>query len=85
MKPPTNGARRGPMKTVAEKHAIASPRVSLSHISAKMAATTANGADPKNPSQKRQMRTVWMFWAVATPIAKIPKPKDEIIIGSLRP
>jgi hypothetical protein len=39
MKPPIKGARRGPVKTVIEKIVIAMPRVRLSYISEKTAAT----------------------------------------------
>jgi len=39
IKPPMNGASRGPVKTVMEKIVIAIPRVRLSNISEKTAAT----------------------------------------------
>lgn len=58
MKPPMKGASMGPVKTVMEKMAIAVPRVLLSNMSEKTAATTARGAAPKKPPKNRQMRTV---------------------------
>jgi hypothetical protein len=58
MKLPTNGVSNGPMNTVSKKQAIARPRVSLLYMSAKIAATTASGQDPKSPSKKRQIRAV---------------------------
>jgi hypothetical protein len=52
MKPPINGASKGPVKTVIEKTVIANPRVLLSNMSEKTAATTANGQAPKIPACK---------------------------------
>ena len=43
------GARSGPVKTVIENTVIANPRVLLSNISEKTAATTASGQAPKIP------------------------------------
>jgi len=51
MKPPMNGAKSGPVKTVIEKTVMANPRVLLSNISEKTAATTARGHAPKMPMQ----------------------------------
>lgn len=49
MNPPINGAINGAAKTVIEKTVIARPRVLLSNISEKTAATTAKGHAPKIP------------------------------------
>lgn len=54
MKPPMNGASRGPVKTVIEKTVIAKPRVRLSNMSEKTAATTARGQAPNIPTVYRQ-------------------------------
>jgi hypothetical protein len=74
-KPPIKGASIGPIKTVAENAATARPRVSLLYISAKIAATTVRGQDPKKPSKNREIMTVWTFAAVAIATTKIPNPK----------
>lgn len=84
-KPPMNGASSGPINTVAENTATASPRLALSNISAKTAATTAKGQEPKRPAKKRQMRIVWRFLATATAMEKMEKPNAESIRGGLRP
>jgi hypothetical protein len=57
MKPPINGASRGPVKTVMEKTVIAKPRVRLSNMSEKTAATTANGQAPKIPACKSAIKS----------------------------
>jgi len=49
MNPPIKGASKGPVNTVIEKTVIANPRVLLSNISEKTAATTAKGHAPKMP------------------------------------
>ena len=85
MKPPMKGANNGPMKTVAEKTAIAKPRVLLLNISANAAATTAKGHEPNKPSKNRQIMTVWMSFATATPIANTEKPKAAMTRGRRRP
>lgn len=58
IKPPMNGASRGPVKTVMEKTVMARPRVLLSNMSENTAATTASGHEPKTPAKKRVNRTV---------------------------
>ena len=58
MKPPTKGASKGPVKTVIEKTVMARPRVLLSNMSEKTAATTVRGQDPKTPAKKRDSITV---------------------------
>ena len=73
------------MKTATAKAAIAKPRVLLSNMSAKAAATTANGQEPKRPSKKRQIMMVWISLAVATAVAKRAKPKHPTINGGRRP
>jgi hypothetical protein len=85
MKPPTNGASSGPMKTVAENTAMACPRSLLSNISAKTAATIARGLEPKIPAKKRHIMMVWRSLATATAMLKIAKPKAAIMRGGLRP
>ncbi len=65
MKPPMKGASSGPVKTVMEKTVMAMPRVRLSNMSEKIAATTASGQAPKKPAKKRVMRTVWRSLATA--------------------
>ena len=85
VKPPMNGARRGPVKTVMEKTVMARPRVLLSNMSEKTAATTASGQEAKTPPKNRQMRTVWRSFPTAVPIENIEKPNMLIIKGNLRP
>jgi hypothetical protein len=85
MKPPMKGASSGPMKTVAEKTATASPRSLLSNMSAKTAATMASGEEPKMPAKKRHMRMVWRSFATATAMLKMAKPKAAMMSGGLRP
>ena len=80
-----NGARRGPVNTVMEKTVMARPRVLLSNMSEKTAATTARGQEEKAPPKKRQMRTVWRSFPVAVPIENIEKPNMDIINGNFRP
>jgi len=50
-----------------------------------MAATIANGPEPKRPEKKRQMRIVWRFSAVATAIVKTENPNIATMIGIRRP
>jgi hypothetical protein len=57
MKPPINGASRGPVKTVIEKTVIANPLVRLSNMSEKTAATTANGQAPKIPTRMSALKS----------------------------
>jgi hypothetical protein len=85
MKPPMKGARSGPMKTVAEKTAMARPRTLLSNMSAKTAATMARGLEPKRPAKKRQISTVWRSLATATAMLKMEKPSAAMTTGGLRP
>lgn len=85
MKPPTKGARRGPVNTAIEKSVMAIPRVRLSNMSEKTAATTAKGQAPKKPAKKRQMSTVWRSLAVATAMLKMEKPNMAMTMGSRRP
>lgn len=49
MKPPMNGAIRGPLMIIPPKRATARPRYLLLYMSAKTAPHIANGADPKKP------------------------------------
>ncbi len=85
MKPPMNGARRGPVNTVMEKTVMARPRVRLSNMSENTAATTARGQAPKRPPKKRQRRTVWRSLPVAAPTWKMEKPNMAMRRGSFRP
>lgn len=85
MKPPMNGARSGPEKTVIEKTVIARPLVRLSNMSEKTAATTAKGQAPKRPPKKRHSKTVCRSLAVATATWKIEKPNMESTRGKRRP
>lgn len=85
MKPPMNGASKGPMKTVAENTATANPRVLLLNMSVNAAATTARGHEPNKPSKNRQIMIVCTSFATATPIAKIEKPKAAMTRGRRRP
>lgn len=85
MKPPIKGANKGPVKTVMEKTVMARPRVLLSNISEKMAATTANGQEPKTPAKKRVNMTVCRSLAVAVAIEKTEKPNMATTRGSLLP
>lgn len=85
MNPPMNGASNGPMNTVAEKTATARPRTVLLNMSAKTAATIANGEEPKRPAKKRHIRTVWRSLATATAMLKMANPKAAIIKGGFRP
>jgi hypothetical protein len=52
-----NGASKGPVKTVIEKTVIANPRVLLSNISEKTAATTAKGHAPKIPVSSQHLNS----------------------------
>ena len=85
VKPPMNGARRGPVKTVIEKTVTARPRVRLLNISEKTAATTARGQDPKTPPKNRQIKTVCRSFPTALPIENMEKPNMAIINGSFLP
>lgn len=101
MKPPINGARRGPQKTVIPKTVIAIPRVRLSNISAKTAPTTARGqaanipdivsngiskrVQGNAPPQNRQSIMVWRSFAAATPTWKMENPNMDITNGNRRP
>ena len=85
MKPPIKGASRGPVKTAMEKSVTAMPRVLLSNMSEKTAATTASGQAPKKPLKKRQRRMVWMSLPVAQAREKSEKPNMAMTRGSLRP
>ena len=85
MKPPMKGARSGPENTVMEKTVMASPRVRLSNMSEKMAATTASGEDPNTPAKNRDSSTVCRSLAAAVAMEKIEKPNIPMMSGSLRP
>lgn len=85
MNPPIKGANKGPMKTVAEKTATASPRRRLLNMSEKIAATTARGQDPKRPPKNRHIMIVCRSLATATAMEKMPNPKDPTKMGSRRP
>ncbi len=85
MKPPTKGASMGPVKTVMEKTVMAMPRVRLSNMSEKTAATTARGQAPKKPAKKRVMSTVWRSLATALEMLKMEKPNMAITRGRRRP
>lgn len=58
MKPPINGARSGPEKTVMVKGVMARPLRRLSNMSENTAATTETGQAPKKPLKNRQSMTV---------------------------
>lgn len=58
MKPPINGARKGPQNTVREKAVIARPLLLLSYMSEKTAATTVKGQAPKKPAKNLHIITV---------------------------
>lgn len=73
------------MNTVAENTATAKPRVALLNMSAKTAATTAKGHEPKSPAKKRQMMMVCKSLATATAMEKIAKPRAAMMRGGLRP
>src|SRR5277367_2206123 len=66
IKPPMNGAKKGPVKTVTENTVIAKPLVLLSNISEKTAATTARGHAAKKPPQNLQIMIVCRSLATAT-------------------
>lgn len=85
MKPPMKGARRGPVKVAMEKMVTAIPRVLLSNMSEKTAATTASGQAPNKPEKNRQMRMVWMSLPVAQAIEKSENPNMDTTMGSRRP
>lgn len=63
--PPTIGEMKGPIKTRAEKAAIAIPLVSFPNMSAKAPPTTARGQEAKTPAKKRHSMRVWKSFAVA--------------------
>lgn len=73
------------MKTVMENRVMAIPRVRLSNISEKTAATTARGQAPKKPAKKREMRIVWISLPVAQATQKMEKPNIEMTRGRRRP
>lgn len=85
MKPPMNGAINGPVKTVIEKIVMAIPRVRLSNMSEKTAATQVRGHAPKNPLKNRQMRSVCKSFETATEMLKMENPNEAITSGSRRP
>jgi hypothetical protein len=85
MKPPMNGASRGPVKTDMEKMVMAMPRVELLNMSENTAATTARGQAPKKPAKKRQIRIVCRSLAAAVAMVKMEKPNMEMTRGSRRP
>lgn len=58
MKPPMNGATKGPLNTMREKTVIARPLLLLSNISEKTAATTVKGQAPKKPAKNLHIITV---------------------------
>lgn len=83
--PPRNGARSGPVKTIIENTVIARPRLLLSNISEKTAATTARGQEPNTPPKNRQIKTVCRSFPTAVPIEKIEKPNIAMVRGSFLP
>lgn len=85
IKPPRNGARRGPVKTIIENTVIARPRLLLSNMSEKTAATTARGQEPKTPPKNRQIRTVWRSFPTAVPVEKIEKLSMDTVRGIFLP
>ena len=80
-----NGAINGPVKTVIEKIVIAIPRVRLSNMSEKTAATQVRGQAPKKPLKNRQINSVCKSLETATEMLKIEKPKEAITRGNRRP
>lgn len=85
MKPPIKGAIKGPVKTVMEKMVMAMPRVRLSNMSEKTAATQVSGQAPKNPLKNRQISSVCKSLETATEMLKIENPNEAITSGSRRP
>lgn len=70
---------------VMEKIVMAIPRVRLSNISEKTAATQVRGHAPKKPLKNRQIRSVCKSFETATEMLKMEKPKEAITSGSRRP
>lgn len=64
---------------------MATPRVRLSQMSEKTAATTANGQLPKIPQKNRQIMSVCKSFATATAMLKTPNPNMAMIMGIRRP
>lgn len=97
----TIGLINGPMNTIAEKHAMAIPRVSLPNRSEKAPPTTASGQDANTPAKKRHNMRVWKSFAVAqanmkqvcnfvsgdieSSVVQPTKMKAAIVTGILRP
>lgn len=75
----------GPVKAVMVKRVIARPRMRLSKMSEKTAATTAIEHAPKKPPKKRHSMMVWRSFAVATANWKIVNPNIAMSIGRRRP
>jgi hypothetical protein len=85
MKPPTNGAAKGPMKTAMQKTDITTPRWAVENRSAKTAGTMDIGLAAKRPAKKRDSIIVCVSLAVAQAIVKIPLPKIPMHRGQRRP
>lgn len=85
MKPPTKGAINGPTKTVSAYSEMAAPRVVLLYKSASTPGTTVSWLAPNIPAKKRHMTKVWIFWATADAIVKIPPPNIPIVKGHFLP
>jgi hypothetical protein len=83
MKPPINGASKGPVKTVIEKTVMANPRVLLSNMSEKTAATTANGQAPKIPACKSALKSE-NGWGTPTSPKAAQQDSLEILGGCNR-
>jgi hypothetical protein len=73
------------VKTVNANTVTAMPRLTAENMSAKTAATTANGADPNNPAKKRQIKTVWRSFPAATAKLKMAIANGAMSNGNLLP
>lgn len=85
--PPTIGPRTGPPQGAAANNAIANPRSLLSQISEMVPPASVKGAEANRPQKKRQIKSVWMFFATAHGMLKTrnlldPANYPEIIMDT---
>ena len=85
MKPPTNGAEKGPMNTAMQKIDMTTPRCVLLNKSANTAGTTEIGLAENRPAKKRQIMMVCISLATAHATVKIAHPKSPRDSGQRLP
>ena len=72
MKPPINGAVRGPMKTIKQNVTTGTPRCSGVNMSANAGPAIVRGPDPKKPAKKRKINKAYM-------LSEIPVANDDSV------